>query len=318
MNGALKAEGFKFGYKPVGVNNSQGFFNQGDYASNPALVCQQAKKPACEKPAAAQGKCYCWDGWFGPSCKGAPLIDSVLAATCSQMPPECKPEVFSQAAWDESRGAVTWFNNAQAQIEAQKTAGAVATGVAAAAGLAALASILADPLVLDLEGSGIQLSSAEAGVRFDLTGAGPGQVAWVKGKGNALLALDRDGNGQIDNGGELFGDTFSLAGLRAGDGFEALGLLDRAENGGNGDGRVDAADRLYGKLLLWTDANGDGVSQAGELRSLKQAGVKALELRYENTREVVDAHGNDLSCRGQFVLESGRRGLMADAFLVRK
>jgi hypothetical protein len=318
MNSALKAEGFKFAYKPVGVNNSQGFFNQGDYQSNPALVCQQAKKPACEKQAASQGKCYCWDGWFGPSCKGAPLIDSALAATCSQMPAECKAEVFSQAAWDESRGAVTWFNNAQSQIDAQNTAGAVATGIAVAGGLAALASILADPLVLDLEGNGIQLSSPEEGVRFDLTGAGPGQVAWVKGKGNALLALDRDGNGRIDHGGELFSDTFTLRGERASDGFSALALLDRAENGGNADGRVDAGDRLYRELRLWTDANGDGVSQPGELRTLRGAGVKALELRYENTREVKDAHGNDLSCRGQFVLESGRRGVMADAFLLRK
>jgi hypothetical protein len=64
------------------------------------------------------------------------------------------------------------------------------------------------PIIVDTNGKGFQLTSAQQGVRFDISGTGrPIQLAWtVPGSGNAFLALDRSGNGRIDNGKELFGN----------------------------------------------------------------------------------------------------------------
>jgi hypothetical protein len=311
FNDVLHKEGIKFWYKPTSAGSSGGFFSNGTFQSNPAEICKQASVPACDKKAVPQGTCYCWNGFLGGTCKGAPMVDAALAAACSKILPGCDAGKWATEVWDASRGAVQWLNQAQAQADAAKAAAGTAAALAAAGSILALL-ITADPLVLDLEGNGIELSSAAEGVRFDLTGAGATRTAWVVGKDDALLALDLDGNGRIDDGRELLGDAFALGGRRARDGFEALALLDD-----NGDGRVDARDARYAELLLWRDANHDGVSQPGELRPLAKSGIRALEVR-STTRELTDRHGNDLSTQGTFVWRSGRLGRMADAFLVNR
>jgi hypothetical protein len=218
--------------------------------------------------------------------------------------------------WDESREAINWIQNNNTTTTTKQgvaTAGAVTAGVlAAAVGIGALI-MLADPLILDLDGDGVALTSAAGGVVFDMTGAGPARTAWVSGSDDALLAIDLNGNGRIDDGSELFGDAFTLGGQRARDGFEALALADSPRNAGNGDGRVDPRDKLYDRLLLWRDANRDGVSQAGELSSLRSAGVEALGTQ-QRTRSLTDRHGNDLSAQGSFI-RAGQAGRMFDACL---
>lgn len=132
------------------------------------------------------------------------------------------------------------------------------------------------PLVLDLDGDGIETVGATSydAVLFDHDGDGMRTgTGWVKAD-DGLLVWDRDGNGSIDNGGELFGVHTVLAnGQKAADGFAALRELD-----GNADGSFNSADAAYASVKVWRDMNQDGISQAGELLSLSQAGIAALDL----------------------------------------
>jgi hypothetical protein len=134
------------------------------------------------------------------------------------------------------------------------------------------------PIVLDLGNDGYRMSSVADGVLFDLRNEGVARrVAWTRGgTANAFLAMDRNGNGTIDNGGELFGNRTRLRnGLLAGNGFEVLGELDD-----NGDGVVDARDRVWSDLLLWIDADHNGISSAGELQPIATSAVAAIETAY--------------------------------------
>ena len=129
-----------------------------------------------------------------------------------------------------------------------------------------------EPLVIDLDGDGLTLSSTR--VSFDLLGDGTQQrTTWV-GAREGLLALDRDGDGAITSVHELLGDKGNCAGQACYDGIEALKAMDS-----NGDARLDANDPVYAQLLVWTDADQDGVSAPGELRSLSDHGIRALKLQ---------------------------------------
>src|SRR5688572_31987946 len=132
------------------------------------------------------------------------------------------------------------------------------------------------PIILDLGNDTYRLTSLSDGVRFDLRSDGqPRQMAWTRlGVENAFLALDRDGNGRIENGAELFGNYTPLqAGGLASHGFEALSELDD-----NGDSILDARDGAWPALLLWVDRNHDGASTADELQPVASSVVTALEL----------------------------------------
>ena len=140
------------------------------------------------------------------------------------------------------------------------------------------------PIAIDLDGDGLRTAGHQ--VTFDLLADGaPQKTAWI-GKGEALLALDLDGNGRVDGGAELFGNVTDCGSDRCYDGVEALRQWDRADRGGNGDGMIDSRDRIYTRLKLWIDANTDGVTQAGELSSLSARGVRAISLAavYETKR----------------------------------
>ncbi len=109
---------------------------------------------------------------------------------------------------------------------------------------------------------------------------------WVAAE-TPWLALDRNGNGRIDDGGELFGSATVLAsGGFAPNGFVALGELDA-----NGDGRISPADPAFARLLLWSDRDGDRVSQADELVTVDAAALHAIELAFERA-PACDARGN--------------------------
>jgi hypothetical protein len=133
------------------------------------------------------------------------------------------------------------------------------------------------PLVLDLDGDGLQLTTER--VRFDLQATGqPQQVTWV-GRGEGLLALDLNGDGRVTSGRELFGDHSDCRGEKCADGAAALAIHDHPALGGNADGRIDSADAVYDRLLLWVDHDQDGVSRASELSHLDDHGIRALSLR---------------------------------------
>ncbi len=101
------------------------------------------------------------------------------------------------------------------------------------------------------------------------------------------LALDRNGNGRIDDAGELFGAGALLqSGGTAVNGFEALAALDA-----NRDGRITPCDPAFGRLAAWRDVNRDGVSQPEEMAPLSQTGVVAIELGWRGAPRC-DARGN--------------------------
>ncbi|MGA3188488.1 MAG: hypothetical protein ABSF22_15390 [Bryobacteraceae bacterium] len=114
-------------------------------------------------------------------------------------------------------------------------------------------------------------------------------AAWDGG----FLALDRNGNGKIDNASELFSNLAPQPATpgKVGNGFLALAVYDLPANGGNGDGWIDAQDTIFSKLLVWVDLNHNGVSDPGELLTLKQAGIQAISLTY-SLNKWKDAFGN--------------------------
>ena len=165
------------------------------------------------------------------------------------------------------------------------------------------------PIIVDLDGrANIKLTGPNDGVAFDLDIDGQAeQLAWtLEGTGDAFLALDRNGNGTIDNGGELFG------------GFEVLIELDTAILGGNDNNLIDAGDSVFDSLLFWVDSNHNGVSEAAELKPVASEGLLWIDLDYvENNRR--DRHGNQFryNTNVRLSVDGHERNVRAsDVFLV--
>jgi hypothetical protein len=137
------------------------------------------------------------------------------------------------------------------------------------------------------------------------------RVAWTAANsGNAWLAYDRNGNGTIDDGSELFGNnTPSFAGqttLKSLNGFEALRFTQGLDYGASYvDDQIDGRDCVFNKLLLWTDANHNGISEPYELESAAGAGLLSVGLTYDE-RHKRDEYGNQFRLRGSSDWLSGR------------
>ncbi len=136
------------------------------------------------------------------------------------------------------------------------------------------------------------------------------------GGDDAFLVLDRNGNGSIDNGTELFGPgTPQPPTADEPNGFNALSVYDRPENGGNSDGVIDAADWVFAELRLWLDSNHDAVSQPGELSTLAAAEVEEMELDYV-TSQRQDRHGNEFRWKSSVRMAHGNTRPAADVIFL--
>ena len=151
-----------------------------------------------------------------------------------------------------------------------------------------------DPIVISLSSGQYRLTDRPGGVIFDLGNTGvPAQVPWTHPDSDvAFLVLDRNDNGTIDSGLELFGDVTPQHPSDSPNGFLALALYDDGLSGGNEDGRISSADEVFPLLGLWRDTNHNGYSETDEIITLAEAGLEWVDLGYRESSRV-DRYGNE-------------------------
>jgi hypothetical protein len=155
------------------------------------------------------------------------------------------------------------------------------------------------PIVVHLEAGRPKFSDAEHGVLWDFEGQGRAvRAGWpLDPASTGWLALDRNGNGRIDNGTELFGNhTPLLSGATASHGYQALAEYDL-----NHDGWIDRADPIYDQLVFWRDLNRDGRSSPAEMTGLKAVGIRRISVEAKQTDQL-DRWGNQFRYRAPIVV----------------
>jgi hypothetical protein len=162
-----------------------------------------------------------------------------------------------------------------------------------------------DPLVLDTDKDGFisTVALADSNTYFDITGDGiKEKVSWI-GANDGILAYDKNGNGKIDGIDEVFGNLTTS-------GFDELKeLIDS-----NKDGKIDRRDELFNRLKIWHDDNGDGISQKEELVSLKDEGVKSIDVEHIVTTDIEQGSAT-LTEASRYTDTQGNRELAADVKL---
>jgi Ca2+-binding RTX toxin-like protein len=162
-----------------------------------------------------------------------------------------------------------------------------------------------DPVVLDLDGDGYELTTqgnSHTYFEFDSDGFGE-RTGWLRGGDDGFLVRDSNGNGNIDDVTEMFGNATTS-------GFAMLGAYDL-----NADGKIDASDAIFSELRVWQDANGNAVVDPGELKSLSELGIVSISLANSAPAEPTDAAGNAIVHTGHFTRADGTTGNLADVAL---
>lgn len=166
------------------------------------------------------------------------------------------------------------------------------------------------PIFISSRGNRLNLTDRTNGVDFDLNSDGVAErIPWTEpGSDDVLLVIDRNGNGRIDDGSELFGNFSPQPALAsAHNGFTALSVYDHPDRGGNGDGVISSEDSGFEDLRFWRDINHDGISQRRELRFVSRTRVLSFELNYRESRRT-DEHGNRFRYIGRINMDPSRPG----------
>jgi hypothetical protein len=181
------------------------------------------------------------------------------------------------------------------------------TGLQSSAISALAVSSYTTPIVLDLNGDGIGTLSMADGVKFAFASGQPVQTGWVAPT-DGLLVRDLNGDGTISDGTELFGNNTVMAdGSKAADGYQALAELDT-----NNDGVINRSDAVYSQLGVWVDANSDGISEAGEVKSLAALGITEISVIASVTSNI--DHGNILGLTSSYRTADGVSHLAGDVW----
>ncbi|WP_230207064.1 DUF5801 repeats-in-toxin domain-containing protein [Novosphingobium sp. Gsoil 351] len=199
---------------------------------------------------------------------------------------------------DATGGGDSWvtvahINTAAADVTIRYQSGSTTTTV--------VLNPVAPPIVLDLDGDGAEFSTLAAGAVFDY-GNGAVKTAWA-GHDDGILALDANGNGRVDGGSEI---VFAGSGLS-----DLQGLAATYDT--NHDGSLDAGDADFAKFGVWQDANGNGVSDAGEFHTLGEVGITAIGLVSDGV--AYTAAGGEVTVAGSstYTRADGTTGTVADA-----
>ena len=174
-----------------------------------------------------------------------------------------------------------------------------------------------DPIIIDLNKNGITSTKLNNTIYFDHDNNNFKEASsWID-KGDAFLALDKNSNGLIDNGNELFGNH-TISNTKYGEkeannkdtsinGYEALKAYDL-----NGDNVIDSKDEIYDKLLLWKDSNQNAITDKGELIKLKDSGIVSIDLNYKNTS--IYEKGNTIKQSSTVTFEDGSTTIANDVW----
>lgn len=250
------------------------------------------------------GKTYCWPDFFGPKVLYPPGTNTAifeqriksyevasLSGPCNVTSDQFDTNVQTCYLSEANCGSTTLINKCYMYGGDWDYFSCSCSGCDVCGG---------SPIVVDVKGDGIGLTNAAEGVDFDLNGNGTrDRLGWTTlNSDDAWLALDRNGNGNIDNGAELFGDFTAQPPGPNKNGFLALAEFDQPANGGNSDGIIDSKDQIFGALRLWQDSNHNGIADTGELHTLESLNVKALELEFKESKRV-DEFGNEFRYRAK-------------------
>ena len=164
---------------------------------------------------------------------------------------------------------------------------------------------ITSPIVINFDNGPYRLTGTESAVLFDITGSGSRiPISWTAaGTNQSFLWIDRNHDGAVTGGAELFGTATMLSsGQRAANGFEALRDFDA-----NGDGVIDANDQVWHRLMLWTDLNHNAISEPNEVTHVADSALRAISLKYHWTGKR-DSHGNTFQYEGLISIANGGNG----------
>ncbi|MBU7316256.1 XkdQ/YqbQ family protein [Paenibacillus oleatilyticus] len=167
-----------------------------------------------------------------------------------------------------------------------------------------------DPIVMDLDGDGLETIGIEKRVFFDHDSDGKSSLTGWVGPDDGLLVRDLNGDGVINNGTELFGEYALMKdGSRSQNGYAALSELDD-----NRDGTIDKNDAGFAQLKVWKDSNSDGKSTPNELFTLPDLGITAIHTKYYDIGSGNESNDNILIRESDYIKQDGSSWAMGEYF----